>query len=60
VSNVNIFYNSTKVIPSSDLPQEPIDRFSMNKLEIGGRESHLPVRQYAPGMTLGHVPNGGK
>jgi hypothetical protein len=53
---VNIFQNPTKSIPTSD---EQIVRVDMEQIDIGGRKSHLPAQQKAPGMTLSHVPNAG-
>jgi hypothetical protein len=53
---VNIFQNPTKSIPTSD---EQIIRVDMEHIDIGGRKSHLPAQQKAPGMTLSHVPNAG-
>ena len=54
MSNLNIFMNNAKSIPTSD---EQIVRVSMEELEIGGRKSHLPGQEKAPSMTLSHVPN---
>ena len=39
MSNVNIFQNSAKSIPTSD---EQIVRVDMDKSDIGGRKSQLP------------------
>lgn len=54
MSNVNIFQNSAKSIPTSD---DQIVRVSMEQIDIGGRKSHLPAQQRADKMTLSHVPN---
>ena len=54
MSNVNIFQNSAKSIPTSD---EQIVRVDMEQIDIGGRKSHLPGQQKADKMTLSHVPN---
>ena len=56
MSNVNIFQNSAKSIPTSD---EQIVRVNMEEEEIGGRKSHLPAKQMAGQMTVSHVPNAG-
>jgi hypothetical protein len=56
MSNVNIFQNSAKSIPTSD---EQIIRVNMEEEEIGGRKSHLPAKQMASGMAVSHVPNAG-
>ena len=56
MSNVNIFQNSTKSIPTSD---EQIVRVNMEEQEIGGRKSALPAGQMSPKMAISHVPNAG-
>jgi len=56
MSNVNIFQNSAKSIPTSD---EQIVRVDMEQIDIGGRKSHLPGQMKSPEMTLSHVPNAG-
>jgi len=56
MSNVNIFQNSAKSIPTGD---EQIVRVDMEQIDIGGRKSHLPGQQKSPQMTLSHVPNAG-
>lgn len=56
MSNVNIFQNSAKSVPTSD---EQIVRVSMEEIEIQGRKSHLPAQQKSPALTLSHVPNAG-
>ena len=56
MSNVNIFQNSAKTIPTSD---EQIIRVSMEEIEIGGRKSHLPSQMKSTAMSLSHVPNAG-
>jgi hypothetical protein len=55
MSNLNVFQNSAKSIPTSD---EQIVRVNMEELEIGGRKSHLPSGQKSE-ATVSHVPNGG-
>lgn len=54
MSNVNLFQNSAKSVPTSD---EQIVRVDLNSSEIGGRKSHLPGQQKSGAMTLSHVPN---
>lgn len=54
MSNVNIFQNSAKSIPTSDAQ---IVRVDMEQIDIGGRKSHLPGQSKSPEMTLSHVPN---
>lgn len=56
MSNVNIFQNSAKSVPTSD---EQIVRVNMEEEEIGGRKSHLPAKQMSPSMAVSHVPNAG-
>lgn len=56
MSNINIFQNNAKSIPTSD---EQIVRVDMDVLEIGGRKSALPAAQKAEKMNLSHVPNAG-
>lgn len=56
MSNVNIFQNSAKSIPTSD---EQIVRVSMEEIEIGGRKSNLPSQAKSGVMALSHVPNAG-
>ena len=54
MSNVNIFQNSAKSIPTSD---EQIIRVDMEQIDIGGRKSHLPAQEKSGAMTHSHVPN---
>lgn len=54
MSNVNIFQNNTKSIPTSD---EQIVRVDLDKSDIGGRKSHLPGQEKSGALTLSHVPN---
>lgn len=54
MSNLNIFVNNAKSIPTSD---EQIVRVDMEQLDIGGRKSHLPSQMKAEKMTISHVPN---
>ena len=56
MSNVNIFQNMAKSIPTSD---EQLVRVNMEEIEIGGRKSHLPAQQKSPSLGLSHVPNAG-
>ena len=56
MSNVNIFQNSAKSIPTSD---EQIVRVGMEEIEIGGRKSHLPSQMKSGSLGLSHVPNAG-
>ena len=56
MSNVNIFQNRAKMIPTSD---EQIGRVNMEQIDIGGRKSHLPGQEKSGSMTLSHVPNAG-
>ena len=54
MSNVNIFQNNAKSIPTSD---EQIVRVDMESLAIGGRKSHLPAQEKSGAMNLSHIPN---
>jgi hypothetical protein len=54
MSNVNIFQNSAKSIPTSD---EQIVRVDMEQIDIGGRKSHLPGQEKSGAMNISHVPN---
>lgn len=56
MSNVNIFQNTAKSIPTSD---EQIVRIDMDKSDIGGRKSHLPSQMKSGALGLSHVPNAG-
>jgi hypothetical protein len=56
MSNVNLFQNSAKTIPTSD---EQIVRVDMESIAIGGRKSHLPGQEKSGALTLSHVPNAG-
>ena len=56
MSNLNIFMNNAKSIPTSD---EQIVRVDMEQIDIGGRKSHLPAQEKSGAMTLSHVPNAG-
>ena len=56
MSNVNIFQNSAKSIPTSD---EQIVRVSMEEIEIGGRKSHLPAQMKSGSLGVSHVGNAG-
>ncbi len=52
----NIFQNNAKMIPKSD---EQIVRIDMDKMDIGGRKSHLPAQEKSGELGLSHVPNAG-
>ena len=54
MSNVNIFQNNAKSVPTSD---EQIVRVDLDKLDIGGRKSHLPAQEKSGAMNISHVPN---
>ncbi len=56
MSNLNIFQNNAKSVPTSD---EQIVRVDMEQIDIGGRKSHLPAQSKSGAMTLSHVPNAG-
>lgn len=56
MSNMNIFQNSAKSIPTSDAQ---IVRVDMEQIDIGGRKSHLPGQMKSDAMSLSHVPNAG-
>jgi hypothetical protein len=56
MSNINIFQNQAKSVPTSD---SQIVRIDMDKMDIGGRKSHLPAAESSPDMTINHVPNAG-
>lgn len=56
MSNVNIFQNNAKTVPTSD---EQIVRVDMEQIDIGGRKSHLPAQMKSGVLALNHVPNAG-
>lgn len=56
MSNVNIFKNSASSIPTSD---SQIVRIDMDKMDIGGRKSHLPSQDRNSELSINHVPNAG-
>ena len=56
MSNLNIFQNNAKSIPTSD---EQIVRVDMEQIDIGGRKSHLPAGNKSDKLTISHVPNAG-
>ena len=56
MSNINVFQNSAKSIPTSD---EQIVRVDMEQIDIAGRKSHLPPTMKSGSMGLSHVPNAG-
>lgn len=54
MSNVNIFQNSAKTVPTSD---DQIVRVAMDEIQIGGRKDHLPGAMHSDKLTLSHTPN---
>ena len=56
MSNVNIFQNNAKMVPTSD---EQIVRVDMEQIDIGGRKSHLPASAKSGALNINHVPNAG-
>lgn len=56
MSNVNIFQNAAKTLPTSD---EQIVRVDMEQIDIGGRKSHLPAQMKSDVLPINHVPNAG-
>ena len=56
MSNINIFQNNAKSVPTSD---GQIIRVDLETLAIGGRNSHLPGQEKSGAMNLSHVPNAG-
>jgi hypothetical protein len=56
MSNLDIFRNSTKTVPTSDAQ---IVRVAMDEIQIQGRKDHLPATQKSPELPLNHVPNAG-
>ncbi len=56
MSNMNIFQNAAKSIPTSD---EQIVRVDMEQSDIGGRKSALPAASKSGALTISHVPNAG-
>ena len=56
MSNVNIFQNSAKTVPTSD---EQIIRVDMEQIDIQGRKSHLPSQMKSGVLPINHVPNAG-
>jgi hypothetical protein len=56
MSNINIFQNQAKSIPTSD---DQIVRVSMKEIEIGGRQDHLPSASKSEKLPISHVPNAG-
>jgi hypothetical protein len=55
MSNLNIFQNNAKTVPTSD---EQIVRVGMEQIDIGGRKSHLPA-EVNDQVKVSHIPNGG-
>ena len=56
MSNVNIFQNNAKSVPTSD---EQIIRVNMEQIDIQGRKSHLPPTEKSGALGISHVPNAG-
>ena len=56
MSNVNIFQNPAKTVPTSD---NQIVRVDMEQLDIGGRKSALPASSKSDVLPINHVPNAG-
>lgn len=56
MSNLDIFHNPTKKLPTSD---EQIVRVGMDEIEIQGRKSALPGAHKAPELAISHIPNAG-
>ena len=56
MSNLNIFQNNAKSIPTSD---EQIVRVNMESDDIQGRKSHLPAQSKSGVLGISHVPNSG-
>jgi hypothetical protein len=56
MSNVNIFQNAAKTVPTSD---EQIIRVDMEQIDIQGRKSHLPSAMKSGALNINHVPNAG-
>jgi len=56
MSNVNIFQNSAKSVPTGD---EQIIRVDMEQIDIQGRKSHLPQTMKSGALGINHVPNAG-
>ena len=56
MSNVNVFVNNAKSIPTSD---EQIVRVDMEQIDIQGRKSALPAQSKSGVLPINHVPNAG-
>lgn len=56
MSNIDVFKNNASSIPTSD---GQIIRVDMDKIDIGGRKSHLPAQDKNGELSLNHVPNAG-
>jgi len=56
MSNVNIFQNQAKSIPTSD---DQIVRVSMEQIDIGGRKDHIPAGMKSDKLPISHTPNAG-
>lgn len=54
MSNLNIFQNPVKSVPTSD---SQIVRVSMEQIDIQGRKDHLPAQHKSPELPISHVPN---
>lgn len=56
MSNLNVFQNGAKSIPTSD---EQIIRVDMEQIDIGGRKSHLPAQMKSSAMGVSHLAAAG-
>ena len=58
MSNINVFQNSAKSIPTSD---EQIVRVPLDRADIGGRPgaANFPSAMKSGPLGLSHVPNAG-
>jgi len=56
MSNLDIFKNTTKTVPTSDAQ---IVRVSMEEIQIQGRKDHLPANMKSAELPLNHVPSAG-
>ena len=56
MSQLDIFRNSTKTVPTSD---DQIVRVSMEEIQIQGRKDHLPKEGRSDKLPVSHVNNAG-
>jgi hypothetical protein len=54
MSNLDIFKNTAKTVPTSD---DQIVRVAMDEIQIQGRKDHLPANMKSEKLPLNHVPN---